>query len=59
MEQDRNFGSYSYQPVKVLDCDSISQAKDKILDVLYRHSSGSVRPDRAKVHLGNAALTIV
>ena len=31
-------------PVKVLDCDSITQVKEKALDVIYRNTPFSRRP---------------
>ena len=39
-------------PVKVLDCDSISQVKDKILDALYKNAPYSKRPDKDENELG-------
>lgn len=38
-------------PVKVLDCDTISQVKEKILDTIYRACSYSQRPKRDEVDL--------
>jgi plexin A len=44
---------YSQQTyvVKVLSCDTISQAKDKILDAIYRYVPFSLRPDGAELDL--------
>lgn len=38
--------------VKVLDCDTISQVKSKILDALYRNTPYSLRPSVHEVDLG-------
>lgn len=38
--------------VKVLDCDTISQVKAKILDALYRNTPQSLRPSVHEVDLG-------
>ncbi|XP_070491742.1 plexin-A4 [Chironomus tepperi] len=38
-------------PVKVLDCDTISQVKEKILDTIYRACPYSQRPKRDEVDL--------
>ena len=39
-------------PVKLLDCDTITQAKEKILDVLYKNTAVSHRPQLLDVDLG-------
>ncbi|XP_048738667.2 plexin A3-like isoform X3 [Ostrea edulis] len=38
-------------PVRVLDCDTVSQVKEKILDVLYKHVPHSSRPVKEDVDL--------
>ena len=38
-------------PVRVLDCDTISQCKEKILDALYKNSPYSQRPHRDDLDL--------
>ena len=38
--------------VKVLDCDTISQVKGKILDALYRNTPQTLRPSVHEVDLG-------
>ena len=38
--------------VRVLSCDSISQAKRKILDVCYVHHPYSIRPKPDEVDIG-------
>lgn len=38
--------------VKVLDCDTISQVKAKIMDALYRNSPQSIRPSVHDLDLG-------
>ena len=38
-------------PIKLLDTDTISQAKEKILDVLYRNTPASRRPQFSEVDL--------
>lgn len=38
--------------VKVLDCDTITQVKSKILDALYRNTPQSLRPSVHEVDLG-------
>ncbi|XP_053378224.1 plexin-A2-like isoform X3 [Mercenaria mercenaria] len=47
MEQ---FGQQSH-PVKVLDCDTISQVKEKILDAIYKNAPFSSRPTKQNVDL--------
>ena len=38
---------------RVLDCDTITQVKMKILDALYRNTPHSLRPSVNQVDLGN------
>ena len=38
--------------VKVLDCDTISQVKEKSLDAIYRNTPFSQRPSRDDLDLG-------
>ena len=49
-------------PIKLLDTDTISQAKEKILDVLYRNIPVSRRPQLSEVDLelrrGNAGIKL-
>ena len=40
------------QTVKLLDSDSISQTKEKLLDFLYRNRPVSMRPSITEVELG-------
>lgn len=40
-------------PVKVLDCDTISQVKEKSLDTIYRATPYSQRPRKDDLDLGN------
>ena len=42
--------------VKVLDCDSISQVKEKILDAIYKNTPFSHRPAKEDLDLGNCLL---
>lgn len=39
-------------PVKVLDCDTISQVKEKSLDTIYRATPYSQRPRKDDLDLG-------
>ena len=39
--------------VKVLDCDTISQVKEKSLDAIYRTTPYSQRPRKEELDLGN------
>lgn len=39
-------------PVKVLDCDTISQAKEKMLDQLYKGVPLTQRPDPRALDVG-------
>jgi len=39
-------------PVKVLDCDTVSQVKEKILDAIYKNAPFSSRPIKDDVDLG-------
>jgi len=41
---------------KVLDCDTITQAKQKSLDAIYRNTPFSVRPSIYDVELGQSQL---
>lgn len=41
-----------YHSVRVLDCDTIGQVKDKILDSIYRHTPHSSRPSSNDLDLG-------
>ena len=38
--------------VKVLDCDTISQVKEKMLDAIYKNAPFSSRPDKDDLDLG-------
>lgn len=42
-------------PVKVLNCDTITQVKEKILDAVYKNMPYSLRPRAADMDLGEAA----
>lgn len=42
-------------PVKVLDCDTITQVKEKILEHAWKGTSYSQRPSTDSVHLGKSA----
>ena len=50
------FGSQEHA-VKVLDCDSISQVKEKILDAIYKNAPYSSRPLRDDLDLGKYSST--
>ena len=39
-------------PVKLLDCDTISQAKEKLLDCMHKAAPVSKRPKLTEVDLG-------
>jgi hypothetical protein len=41
-------------PVKVLDCDTISQAKEKMLDQLHKGVPLAQRPDPRTLDVGEA-----
>ena len=43
-------------PIKMWDCDSITQAKEKILDALYRNTPVSKRPQLTAIDLGMSNL---
>ena len=38
-------------PIKLLDCDSITQAKEKVLDALYKNCPASKRPQLTEIDL--------
>ena len=38
-------------PIKMLDCDSITQAKEKVIDTLYKNCPASKRPQLTEVDL--------
>ena len=40
--------------MKVLDVDTITQVKEKILFVIYRHTAYSLRPEADEFDLGKA-----
>lgn len=46
-------------PVKVLNCDTITQVKEKILDAVYKNMPYSQRPRAADMDLGEAALDAI
>lgn len=41
-------------PVKVLNCDTITQVKEKILDAVYKNMPYSQRPRAVDMDLGTA-----
>lgn len=41
---------------RVLDCDTVTQVKAKILDALYRNTPQSLRPSVHQVDLGKSAV---
>ena len=43
-------------PVKVLNCDTITQVKEKILDAVYKNMPYSQRPRAADMDLGEISL---
>lgn len=43
--------------VKVLDCDNITQVKEKILDAIYRNGLHSSRPNKDDIELGNDVIS--
>lgn len=45
-------------PVKVLDCDTISQVKEKALDTIYRATPYSQRPRKEDLDLGKGILRV-
>ncbi len=38
--------------MRLLDCDSITQSKEKVLDVLYKNTPVSKRPQLTEIDLG-------
>lgn len=46
-------------PVKVLDCDTVSQVKEKILDAIYKNAPFSSRPIKDDVDLGKKHQDVV
>ena len=51
LDPENQYGTKDH-PVKVLDCDTISQCKDKILDAIYKNQPFSNRPDKDDLELG-------
>lgn len=45
-------------PVKVLNCDTITQAKEKILDAVYKNVPYSQRPRATDMDLGRSQLGV-
>lgn len=54
-------GMNETQPVaaKVLDCDTITQVKEKILDQVYKGTSYSHRPHTDSLDLGKNCLSLL
>ena len=46
-------------PVKLLDCDTISQAKEKLLDSMHKAAPVSRRPKLTEVDLGMHVLALL
>lgn len=46
-------------PVKVLDCDTVSQVKEKSLDTIYRATPYSQRPRKDDLDLGMFSLKLL
>jgi hypothetical protein len=46
-------------PVKVLDCDTISQVKEKALDTIYRATPYSQRPRKDDLDLGKFRYSVM
>lgn len=44
-------------PVKVLNCDTITQVKEKILDAVYKNVPYSQRPRAVDMDLGRASFS--
>ena len=42
--------------VKVLDCDTVTQVKEKILDAIYKNQRYSDRPDKDSLDLGTCCI---
>ena len=53
MDPDIQYGTQEH-PVKVLDCDTISQVKEKVLDAVYKNAPYSSRPDKDDLDLGES-----
>lgn len=45
--------------VRVLDCDIITQVKEKILDTIYKHAPFSTRPVPQDLDLGKSFIFII
>ena len=48
-----------YHAVRVLDCDTISQVKEKILDAICRNVPYSRRPPSSELDLGQLTVTVL
>lgn len=46
-------------PVKVLNCDTVTQVKDKLLDAVYKGIPFSQRPQADDMDLGNHRVTLL
>lgn len=55
MDIDAQFGQQEHV-VKVLDCDTISQVKEKILDAIFKNAAFSSRPTKEDLDLGRYLL---
>lgn len=51
VDPDVGYGSQEHA-VKVLDCDTITQVKEKILDAIYKNAPFTNRPDKEDLDLG-------
>ncbi len=55
IDPDIQYGTQEHA-VKVLDCDTISQVKEKILDAIYKNAPASSRPFKEDLDLGKLSL---
>ena len=53
-----NVGQDEIQTIRLLDTDSISQTKEKLLDFIYRNRPVSLRPSITDIELGNDLIQV-
>lgn len=50
-------GENNETPVRILDCDTVSQVKEKGLDAVYKNMPSSQRPSKDDLDLGERTST--
>uniref|UniRef100_A0A3Q2Y3Z9 Plexin cytoplasmic RasGAP domain-containing protein n=1 Tax=Hippocampus comes TaxID=109280 RepID=A0A3Q2Y3Z9_HIPCM len=56
LREDVEYPSTQTMPAKVLDCDTITQVKEKLLDQTWKGTSVALRPHADSLHLGKSCV---